>query len=95
MALGYLRFLPFWMKQRQIRVEPVDECTVRLSGPQLPTYELQVRPAGADQTWSTVLYQLSGEGGSRTQITEDTSSHPDTATAWEAAFELFRRLVIA
>jgi hypothetical protein len=95
MALGYLRFLPFWMKQRQIRVEPVDECTVRLSGPQLPTYELELRPAGNDRTWSTVLYQLTGEGGSRTQIAEDTSTHPDSATAWEAAFELFRRSVIA
>jgi hypothetical protein len=83
---------PFWVVQRQVKVEPVDECTVRLQAPNLPAYELALRPVSGAPGWTVVLYRTEG-GGERHPVAES-DALADQPSAWEAAFELYRQHVV-
>jgi hypothetical protein len=81
------------MLQRQVKVEEVDEQTLRLKAPNLPTYELSIRPAGDAPGWHAVLYYA--EGDAERQLSAQTSTPArDVQAAWEAGFELYRQTVI-
>jgi hypothetical protein len=83
--------LPFWLVQRQVKTEPVNEETLRLIAPNLPAYEIGIK--AVDAGWSGVLYRPPGGEGERILIAEsDTLAERDDA--WDAAFELYRQHVI-
>jgi len=80
---------PFWFKQRQGKIEPVEGDLYRLTAPNLAEAFIALRPAGEGR-YQPVL-RLAREG-------------PDVATgshalecpedAWEAAFELYRNYLV-
>jgi hypothetical protein len=84
--------LPFWMKQRQVKAEPVNDNTLRIVAPQLPVYEIEVRPLG--EYWAAAVYQTPTEGAERKLVTESTSPQDNKWHAWEAGFELYRQAVV-
>lgn len=94
MAAGPLLYMPFWMKQRQVKAELVNETTVRLAAPQLPVYELEVRRTGDDHRWHAAVYEAPPEGGERKLLTEFSAPFDSPMTAWEAGYELFRKAVL-
>jgi hypothetical protein len=81
--------LPFWFKQRQARLEPAGENTFKAVAPQQGDAYLLIRQ-GDNQLWSAAV-RLTADG-------EDVAStRPEFSTpgaAWDAAFELYRRLAI-
>lgn len=84
--------VPFWMKQRQVKVEPISDTALKLVAPQLPNYEIEIRQeAGA---WHATLFQSATEGGERKLVSETTYAEPTPWHAWQAAFELYRQAVI-
>jgi hypothetical protein len=85
---------PFWVAQRQIKIESVNDTTLRLVGPQIPTYEISARPADESSGWVAALWQPGGGEAVSTLIQEDESRRAEQADAWQAAFELYRRHVI-
>lgn len=85
--------LPFWMRQRQIVAEPVNEHTVRLTGPILPTCEVTVQPSAGSETSGCLLRVVKASDASKEVLAEATSSLPQEE-AWQAAFELYRQRVI-
>lgn len=94
MPASPLVYMPFWMKQRQVKAEQVNDATVRLAAPQLPVYELEVRPTGDDHRWLAVVYEAAPEGGERKLVTQYSASFDSPMTAWEAGYELFRKAVL-
>ncbi|MCS6977392.1 MAG: hypothetical protein NZM31_10350 [Gemmatales bacterium] len=94
MPVNPVIYMPFWMKQRQVKAELVNDSTVRLAAPQLPAYELEVRPTGDDHRWSAAVYEAAPEGGERKLITQYSDSFDSPMTAWEAGYELFRKAVL-
>jgi hypothetical protein len=85
--------LPFWMRQRQIVAEPVNEHTVRLTGPILPACEVTVQPGGNAENASYLLRVEKVSDAGKEVLAEATSSLP-REEAWQAAFELYRQQVI-
>ncbi len=83
---------PFWLLQRQVKVEPVSDESLRLTAPNLPPFELGVK-AGANG-WLGVLYRLSTGEGDKVLLAETDPGMPGPQHAWEAAFELYRQHVI-
>jgi hypothetical protein len=80
---------PYWFKQRQAKAEPAGNDTYRLFGPNLPEAFLSIRRADNGR-WGAAL-RLSAEGP------EVATAPPEFETpldAWEAAFELYRQIVI-
>jgi hypothetical protein len=81
--------LPSWFKQRQGKAESVGPETYRLTGPNLPETFVLIRNDG-DSRWTAAV--------------RTTADGPDAVTAaaiaarpfeaWEAAFELYRQLII-
>lgn len=85
--------LPFWMRQRQIVAEPVNEHTVRLTGPILPACEVTVQPGAGEETTGYLLRVEKANEAGKEVIAEAKSSLP-REEAWQAAFELYRQQVI-
>ena len=86
--------IPFWMSQRQVKAEPINDTTVRLNAPQLPPYEIEIRPAGAPGSWSAALFRSPAAEGERALIAEAPYPLDKKWSAWEAAFELYRQHVV-
>jgi threonyl-tRNA synthetase len=86
--------LPFWLRQRQVKVEPVNETTMKLAAPQLPAYEAAIQPAPDAGGWYGVLYGPPDAGGQKALIAQAQQAVSAEADAWEVAFELYRRHVI-
>jgi hypothetical protein len=84
-----LPILPSWLKQRQGKIEAAGENAISLKAPQQQETFLAVRQ---------------GDGGRWLAALRSTADGPDQAAteplfrtpteAWEAAFELYRNLVI-
>jgi hypothetical protein len=85
---------PFWVAQRQIKIEPVNDTTLRLSGPQIPTYEISARPSEGGVAWVAALWQPGGNEAASILIRENETLQAEQADAWQAAFELYRRHVV-
>lgn len=85
--------VPFWLLQRQVKVEPVRDDALRLSAPNLPVYEVAIRPE-ADAAWSAALYRLPNSGAESLLIAESAPGLESQEAAWAAAFELYRQHVI-
>ena len=79
---------PFWFKQRQAKIEPVDDSTCKVSAPNSVEAYLLVRQNG--ERWSAAVRRT--PDGPDLAATAFEFSNP--ATAWEAAFELYRRHVV-
>jgi len=86
--------IPFWMRQRQIKVEPMNETTVALKTPNLPIHELILRPAENGEGYTAAIYCLPTAGGERFLVAEKPSGLTEPQSAWQFAFELFRQKVI-
>jgi hypothetical protein len=80
---------PFWFKQRQCKAEPVGETMLKVSGPNLPEACISVRAEG--NRWLAGL-RNSPDGP---DVASSESAEPTEKSAWEAAFELYRRHVIS
>jgi len=83
--------LPFWMRQRQIKVEPLGETTLRLSTPNLPVHEVSLKDQGTQ--WRSEVFRLPAEG-QRELLAERVFEASRHEAAWENAFELFRQAVV-
>jgi hypothetical protein len=82
------------MHQRQVKAEEVNDQTLRLRAPNLPTYELTVEPAGGVD-WNLALCQVPAEeGGPRTLCSQAAGAYASAEAAWDAAYELYRQYVI-
>lgn len=84
--------LPFWMLQRQIVSESVNDQTVRLSGPVLPTCEVTVAPRAEGGGYRLVV-ERSGESG-KSLVAEAESTQAAADAAWQSAFEIYRQHII-
>lgn len=85
---------PFWLKQRQVATEQVNDATLRLSGPNMSTYELVVAPAESGAGWGAALFRLSGVNGKPEPVAVNEHLLADEQTAWQVGFELFRTQVV-
>jgi hypothetical protein len=83
--------LPFWMVQRQVKAETVDERTLRLKAPNLPAHEIAVAPNADGSGWTATLYRGEPE---RREIASRPAAQPTAASALQTGYELFRQLVI-
>lgn len=79
---------PFWVKQRQVRIEESGQGTWKVGGPNLPDAVLSVR-IGPNLRWQAALQDKSGA--------EQAFTVHEFATIKEAvsaAFELYRNHII-
>ncbi|MGE3806788.1 MAG: hypothetical protein AB7K24_19135 [Gemmataceae bacterium] len=80
---------PFWVVQRQIKMESLDEQLMRLTGPNLPEEFIGIRK-GENGLWlGYVRSEREGE-----DVASCPPEHARALDAWYAAFELYRNLVI-
>lgn len=84
--------LPFWMVQRQIKQEVVNDTTVRLNGPNLPTCEVTVVPVTVGPGWRIAVDRLAEPAREHLAHTEVQFDNSDAA--WQAGYELYRQRVI-
>jgi hypothetical protein len=83
--------LPFWFKQRQCKAEPTgSDFMLKVSGPNLPDAFLRIEQDANGQWKAAVRLSADGPDVSATDV-----EIPTPWEAWEAAFELYRLLVIA
>ena len=80
---------PFWFPQRQGKAEPAGENTYRLFGPNLPETFISIRRGDNGKWYAAVRHEADGPDLAVTEPIFDTEYE-----AWEAAFELYRELVI-
>jgi len=81
--------LPFWFKQRQCKVEPAgSDRELKVSGPNLGEAYLRIIQDGP--RWRAAL-RLSPDGNDLSSTEAECWSPQE---AWNAAFELYRNLVI-
>ncbi|MCS7014513.1 MAG: hypothetical protein RMJ19_01325 [Gemmatales bacterium] len=82
---------PFWLRQRQIQAELLNEHTLKLQGPNLPPCELRIEAEEDGQHWRAVLVRVNGEARmiAAARAAED---HPQSA--WQLGFELYRKHVV-
>ena len=85
--------LPFWMLQRQVKAESVNEHTLRLVGPNLPTCEVSVLPITVGPGWRVVVAKSDAEN-KRTTLVQTETSFESPEAAWQSGFELYRQRVI-
>lgn len=81
--------LPFWFNQRQCKAEEVADNFYRVTAPNMPETYLGIRKA------ENGLYQ--GYLRSQQDGPDEAVTDPEFQTvyqAWEAAFELFREVMI-
>ena len=86
-----LEALPFWMRQRQVKAEPIGETALKLTAPNLPVHELAV--AAAAPGWKALVYRVPADG-QKVLVAERAFSAPSLESAWQDAYELFRQQVI-
>jgi hypothetical protein len=81
--------LPFWFKQRQAKLEPAGENTFKAVAPQQGEAYLLIRKADNNLWAAAVRQKPDGEDAAATPPEYETPG-----AAWDAAFELYRRLEI-
>lgn len=80
---------PFWFKQRQCKYEATGPTTIKVTGPNLPEAFLHIAQQN-DQWMATVRKNADGP-----DVATVEAEKPNAASAWEAAFELYRTHFIA
>jgi hypothetical protein len=80
---------PFWVVQRQIKFEALDEHLLRLSGPNLPEMFLGIRK-GDNGQWGA--YVRSERDGADLDVCEP--KFEQELDAWYVGFEMYRVRVI-
>ncbi len=81
--------MPFWFKQRQCKAEPAgSDQAIKVSGPNLGDAFLSIAPADAGN-WNAAL-RFAADGPAAASL----DGLPSAPAAWEAAFELYRDVVI-
>jgi hypothetical protein len=81
--------LPFWFKQRQGKLEAAGENTFKAVAPQQQDVFLSIRKGDNGRWMAAVRTTADGEDAAATSAEFSTPGE-----AWEAAFELYRRLAI-
>jgi hypothetical protein len=81
--------LPFWFKQRQCKAEPHGTNMLKVTGPNLAECYLHVDRAD-NGLWRAGLHPTPEVPASNGREAE----FPDAETAWNAAFEMYRRQFI-
>lgn len=81
--------LPSWFKYRQGKAEPAGENTLRLTAPNQQDAFISIR-MGEGGRWSAVL-RMTPDGPDVATTSPEFAKEVD---AWEAAFELYRQVVI-
>jgi hypothetical protein len=79
---------PFWFKQRQCKMEPAGENTLKVSGPNLGEAFLHIAKNG--DGWKAGL-RLTADGP---DVATAHVEQPGEKAAWDTAFELYREHVI-
>ncbi len=77
--------MPFWVKQRQIKVEELTTGTYRLTGPNLHEGVVAARVDDA-MRWQAVL-RTTADGP---EVAASSASYDSAREALQAAFELYR-----
>lgn len=85
--------VPFWMRQRQIKLEPIDDAAVALKAPNLPAHELRLRKDNGDG-YTVALYSQAVGTTEKLLLAERPSGLDQLPAAWQYAFEFFRQKVI-
>ncbi len=83
--------VPFWVQQRQVKVEEAGPETLRLTAPNLPPYELALQPVENSPNLSAALYRINGD---KLLITQRETDYDNPNQVWNVAFELYRQYVI-
>lgn len=81
--------LPFWFKQRQGKLEAAGENAFKATAPNQGEAYLFIRRAD-NQRWSAAVRQKA-DGD---DVAATPPEFPNPGEAWDAAFELYRRLAI-
>ncbi len=85
--------LPFWMQNRGVKSEEVDERTLRVTGEDVPACEISVFPMPAGHGWRVAVDLLTNDG--RQTLAQTESPFENEMMAWNAGFELFRQRIEA
>jgi hypothetical protein len=80
---------PFWFKQRQAKLEPAGDLMFKASAPQQGDIYLLIRGDDASR-WSAAVRQ-SPDGA---DLASTSKEFPTQGEAWQAAFELYRRVAL-
>ncbi len=80
---------PFWVKQRQLKLESVGTNYYRLSGPNTEDAFVGLRKA---DNGKYIAYVRTEQDGKDAAATEPEFTYP--ADAWQAAFELYREVKV-
>jgi hypothetical protein len=83
--------LPFWIQQRGVKAEEINERTFRLVGTDFPASEISVFPMPAGHGWR-VAVDLLVQGGRQT-VARTESPFENEDAAWNAGFELLRQRI--
>lgn len=83
--------IPFWLTQRDGKVESIDDHTIRVSGTDLPTCELSVFPMPTGVGWRVAVELLTAT--SRQTLAQTESPFENEQSAWQAGFDLYRQRV--
>jgi hypothetical protein len=81
--------LPFWFKQRQAKLEPAGENTFKATAPNQGEAYLRIYQIENQRWAASVREKADGEDAAATPV-----EFPTPGEAWDAAFELYRRLAI-
>lgn len=84
--------IPFWMMQRQIKPQVVNETTVRLEGPLLPDCEISVVPVTVGPGFRISVDRLTEKGKDHLAHTE--APFENIEAAWQTGYELYRQRVV-
>lgn len=83
--------LPFWFRQRQIQSEQISDDALRLQGPNLPPCEIRIQPEPDGKNWRAIVVRLNGEPR---EVATGLAAEPHPQSAWQLAFELYRKHVV-
>ena len=81
--------LPFWLQQRDGKLEEVDDHTIRVSGMRSPLCEISVFPMPAGHGWRVAVDLLTSKG--RQPLAQTESPFENEQAAWQAGFDLYRQ----
>ena len=85
--------MPFWMRQRQIKLEPIGDAAVTLKAPNLPSHELHLRKQNGDG-YTVALFTQPFGTTEKHLLAERPSGLGELRDAWQYAFEFFRQKVV-
>ena len=80
--------IPFWMQQRGLKADAINERTLRVSGEGVADCEVSVFPLPTGPGWVVSVDQVTDEG--RRTIARTESPFENESSAWQAGFDLLR-----